>query len=183
MTHEVLCAGFGGQGVLLIGRLVTYAGMLAGKEVSWMPAYGPEMRGGTASCSVIVSDEAVGSPVVTRPTALVAMNKPSLDKFEPTVQSGGVVIVNKSLIEDSATRGDLNVYYVPLNELALEAGNARYANMIALGALIGATDMVSLDAVRDTLVKNFSKKPEVVEPNMQAVMRGVKFVLENKQSH
>lgn len=182
MTHEVLCAGFGGQGVLLIGRLVTYAGMLAGKEVSWMPAYGPEMRGGTASCSVIVSEEGVGSPVVTRPTALVAMNKPSLDKFEPAVQPGGVVIVNKSLIEDCGNRNDLNVYCVPLNELALEAGNVRYANMIALGALIGATDMVSLDAVRDTLVKHFAEKPEVVEPNMQAVMRGVQFVLDKKQS-
>lgn len=182
MTHEVLCAGFGGQGVLLIGRLVTYAGMLAGKEVSWMPAYGPEMRGGTASCSVIVSDEAVGSPVVTQPTALVAMNKPSLHKFKSSVQSGGVIIVNKSLIEDSVTRDDVSVYYVPLNELALDAGNVRYANMIALGALIGAANMVPLSAVRETLAKNFAKKPEVVEPNMQAVMRGVQFVLDNKQS-
>ena len=181
MTHEVLCAGFGGQGVLLIGRLVTYAGMLAGKEVSWMPAYGPEMRGGTASCSVIISEEEVGSPVVTRPTVLVAMNKPSLDKFEPAVQPGGVVIVNKSLIEDSGNRDDLNVYYVPLNELALEAGNVRYANMIALGALIGATDMVSLDAVRDTLVKHFAEKPEVIEANIEAVMRGMQFVINKKK--
>jgi len=158
MTHEVLCAGFGGQGVLLIGRLVTYAGMLAGKEVSWMPAYGPEMRGGTASCSVIISDEAVGSPVVTRPTALVAMNKTSLHKFESSVQPGGVIIVNKSLIEDAVMRDDVSVYYVPLNELALDAGNVRYANMIALGALIGAANMVPLNAVRETLAKSFAKK-------------------------
>lgn len=183
MTHEILCAGFGGQGVLLIGRLATYAGMLAGQAVSWMPAYGPEMRGGTASCSVIISDEAIGSPVVTQPTALVAMNKPSLHKFEDTVQPGGVIIVNQSLIDDTVTRDDVRVYYVPLNELALESGNARYANMIALGALIGTADMVPLAAVRETLVKNFAKKPEVVEPNMQAVMRGVQFVRNNKESN
>ena len=180
MTHEVLCAGFGGQGVLLIGRLATYAGMMAGKEVSWMPAYGPEMRGGTASCSVIVSDEAVGSPVVTRPTALVAMNKPSLVRFETSIKPGGALIVNKSLIDGSAKRDDVNVYYVPLTELAQEVGNARYSNMVALGALIGATNLVPLEAVRETLTKNFASKSEVVEPNMQAVMRGVQFVQGNK---
>ncbi|WP_434133554.1 2-oxoacid:acceptor oxidoreductase family protein [Sporomusa sphaeroides] len=182
MTHEIICAGFGGQGVLLIGRLVTYAGMLADKQVSWMPAYGPEMRGGTASCSVIISDAEVASPVVSQPTVLVAMNQPSLEKFEPTVQAGGVVIINKSLIEVSASRDDVTAYCVPLNELALEVGNTRYANMVALGALIGATDMVPLEEVRKTLAKNFAKKPEVVEPNMQAVMRGVQFVHDSKNS-
>ncbi len=181
MTHEVLCAGFGGQGVLLIGRLVAYAGMLAGQEVSWMPAYGPEMRGGTAACSVIVSPAAIGSPVIAQPTLFVAMNKPSLVKYESTVRAGGVVIVNQSLIEEPVSRTDVEAYYVPLHELALAAGNARYANMIALGALIGATDMVPLDAVRATLAKNFAKKPEVVEPNMQAVLRGRQFVLDHKQ--
>jgi 2-oxoglutarate ferredoxin oxidoreductase subunit gamma len=181
MTNELLFAGFGGQGVLLIGRMLTYAGMLAGKEVSWIPSYGPEMRGGTASCSVIVSDEAIGSPVVTKPNVLVAMNKPSLDKFESAVQPGGVVIVNRSLIEEPVKRHDLQVYYVPLNELALEGGSLRHANMVALGALIGATDIVELDFLKNTFVKNFAKKPEAVELNMQAVRRGVEFVLSNKQ--
>lgn len=180
MTNEVLFAGFGGQGVLLIGRMLTYAGMLEGKEVSWIPAYGPEMRGGTASCSVIVSEEEIGSPVVTKPTALVAMNKPSLDKFEPAVRPGGVVIVNKSLIGESVKRNDLNVYYVPLNELAMKGDNIRHANMVALGALIGATNIVDLNYLKDAFAKNFAKNPEVVEPNMQAIMRGVEFVLSKK---
>lgn len=175
MTHEVLFAGFGGQGVLLIGRLLTYAGMLAGKEVSWMPAYGPEMRGGTASCSVIISEEAIGSPVVMTPSVLVAMNKPSLDRFEPAMQPGGMVIVNRSLIDSPVKRTDVKVFYVPMNELALEVGNARQANIVALGALIGATGIVGLESMQDALTKNFGHKPGVVEANMQAIMRGIQF--------
>ena len=165
---------------MLIGRLLTYAGMMDGKEVSWIPAYGPEMRGGTASCSVIISQVSIGSPVVTAPTALVAMNKPSLDRFEPTVRSGGVIIVNRSLIEESVKRDGLSVHYVPLTELALEVGNARYANMVALGALIGATDAIGLDSLHTTFVNNFVNKPEMVEPNMQSVKRGMEFVLNSK---
>lgn len=180
MTNEIVFAGFGGQGILLIGRLLTYAGMLAGKEVSWLPAYGPEMRGGTASCSVIISEEAVGSPIVARPSALVAMNKPSLDRFAPAVQAGGTIIINQSLIETTVDRADVKAYAVPLNDLAQECGNARFANMIALGALIGATGMVSLDSIQSAFAKNFAKKPEMIELNMQAVLRGVKFAQQGK---
>ena len=119
MTHEVTFAGFGGQGVLLAGRLLAYAGMIAGKEVSWFPADGPEMRGGTASCSTVIADEEMGSPIVTKPTALVVMNAPSLDKYEPTVCPGGVLIINSSLIERQSIRTDIQVHYVRMNEILL----------------------------------------------------------------
>ncbi len=176
MMHEVLIAGFGGQGVLLIGRLLTYAGMLAGHEVSWMPAYGPEMRGGTASCSVIITDTAIGSPIVMKPSVLVAMNPPSLERFIDSVQPGGSVIVNGSLINTKITRSDLSAYYVPLNELAIENGNVRQSNMIALGALIGAVKMIEPAVMQAALEKNFGHKPGVVEANMKAILAGMHFV-------
>jgi len=181
MNSEVLVAGFGGQGVLLIGRLLAYAGMMEDREVSWIPAYGPEMRGGTASCSVIVSDEAIGSPIVTAPNVFVAMNKPSLDKFQSAVQAGGVILINSSLIEKGTERSDLTTYYVPLNELAVqEGGNLRDANMVALGALVGATDIVSLDSIQKTFAKTFASKPQFIESNMKAVRRGINCILSQK---
>lgn len=176
MAHEVLFAGFGGQGVLLAGRLLTYAGMIAGKEVSWFPAYGPEMRGGTASCSTIISDEEIGSPIVSKPTALVVMNAPSLDKFESSVRPGGVLIVNSSLIERQSTRTDIKVYYVPMNDIALECGNARFLNMVALGALIGATGAVDTSFLQKVFEKQFGTKPGVAEANMNAARRGAHCV-------
>ena len=180
MTNEVIFAGFGGQGVLLAGKLLAYAGMLDGKEISWIPAYGPEMRGGTASCSVIISDAAIGSPLVTTPSILVAMNKPSLDKFEPKFKAGGIIFVNSSLIDQLVDRSDVSAYYVPLNDIALKLGNAKFINMIALGALLGATDMIQLDSLQKTFVKNFTKRPEMVGANMQAVHCGRQVVLDAK---
>jgi len=181
MNSEVLVAGFGGQGVLLIGRLIAYAGMMEDKEVSWIPAYGPEMRGGTASCSVIVSDEEIGSPIVTAPNVFFAMNKPSLDKFLPAVEPGGVVLINSSLIERTAERSDVKTYYVPLNELAIEdGGKPRDANMVALGALVGATDVVSLDSIGRTFKKTFADKPQFIESNLKAVIRGINCVVGQK---
>ncbi len=180
MAHEVIFAGFGGQGVLLAGRLLTYAGMIAGKEVSWIPAYGPEMRGGTASCSVIIADEEIGSPIVTKPSALVAMNAPSLDKFEGSVRPGGVLIVNSSLIERQATRSDINVHYVPMNEIALQCGNSRFLNMVALGALVGATSSIPTGFLQKVFDKQFGNKPGVAEANMAAAMRGAACVTDIK---
>jgi len=182
MNSEVLIAGFGGQGVLLIGRLIAYAGMMEDKEVSWIPAYGPEMRGGTASCSVIVSDEEIGSPIVTAPNVFMAMNKPSLDRFQSAVQAGGVVLINSSLIENAAERSELKTYYVPLNELAVEdGGKLRDANMVALGALVGATDIVSLESIQKTFAKTFASKPQFIESNMKAVKRGINCVHKQKK--
>ncbi len=177
MIHEVIMAGFGGQGVMLIGQLMTYGGMLANKHVSWIPSYGPEMRGGTANCSVIVSDEEIGSPLVTEPTAVVAMNIPSLDKFEPTLVPGGIVIINSSLIERKANRDDIVAFYVPANEIADGLGNVKVANMVLLGALLAATGAVESEYVLNAFEKMFAKRPELLEVNRAALAAGAKQVI------
>jgi len=174
--QEMIFAGFGGQGVLLAGQLLTYAGMIAGRQISWIPAYGPEMRGGTASCSVIISDNLIGSPIVTKPNVLIAFNQPSLDRFVGDVKSGGIVIVNSSLCDKKVEREDVQVYYVPMNAMATEMGNDRALNMIALGTAVGATAVVQVEAVQAAFMKKFGHKPGVVESNMQAVVRGIQAV-------
>ncbi|TCL35933.1 2-oxoglutarate ferredoxin oxidoreductase subunit gamma [Anaerospora hongkongensis] len=176
MIHEIVMAGFGGQGVMLIGQLMTYGGMLANKQVSWIPSYGPEMRGGTANCSVIVSDEPIGAPIVSEPTAVIAMNLPSLDKFEPLLVPGGVLIINSSLIERKAKRDDIHVYYVAANDIAAELGNAKVANMVVLGALLEATAAVDSDSVLQAFAKMFAKKPELLSINQQALSQGAKNI-------
>ena len=172
MQNDVIMAGFGGQGILLIGKMLAYAGMREGKEVSWLPSYGPEMRGGTANCTVVISDRPVGSPVIQSPRAVVAMNLPSLDKFEPDVRPGGLLLVNTSLIERKPTRDDVTVIEVPANEIANELGNRRGANMVALGAYLGATDAVSVDEIVEVIRETFAAKPGVVEININALHRG-----------
>jgi 2-oxoglutarate ferredoxin oxidoreductase subunit gamma len=172
MQKDVIMAGFGGQGILLIGKMLAYAGMREGKEVSWLPSYGPEMRGGTANCTVVISDRPVGSPVIQSPRAVVAMNLPSLDKFEPDVRPGGLLLVNTSLIERKPTRDDVTVIEVPANQIANELGNRRGANMVALGAYLGATDAVSVDGIVEVIRETFAAKPGVVEININALHRG-----------
>lgn len=177
MTHEIIMAGFGGQGVMLMGQLMTYAGMLENKQVSWIPSYGPEMRGGTANCSVIISDEKVGAPIVTEPDLVVAMNLPSLDKFEPTIKPGGTLIINSSLIDRDAKRSDIKVYKVPANDIANEMGNAKVANMVALGAVVAATGAVSADGVKKAFAKMFAKKPKLFDINEKAIKRGAEQIM------
>lgn len=177
MIHEVIMAGFGGQGVMLIGQLMTCGGMLANKHVSWIPSYGPEMRGGTANCSVIVSDEEIGSPVVTEPTAVIAMNIQSLDKFEPTLVPGGILIINSSLVERKANRDDIVAFYVPANEIADRLGNVKVANMVLLGTLLAATSAVESEYVLNAFEKMFTKRPELLEVNRAALAAGVKQVI------
>ncbi len=172
MQNDVIMAGFGGQGILLIGKMLAYAGMREGKEVSWLPSYGPEMRGGTANCTVVISDRPVGSPVIQSPRAVVAMNLPSLDKFEPDVRPGGLLLVNTSLIERKPTRNDVTVIEVPANQIANELGNRRGANMVALGAYLGATDAVSVDGIVEVIRETFAAKPGVVDVNINALHRG-----------
>ncbi len=172
MQNDVIMAGFGGQGILLIGKMLAYAGMREGKEVSWLPSYGPEMRGGTANCTVVISDRPVGSPVIQSPRAVVAMNLPSLDKFEPDVRPGGLLLVNTSLIERKTTRDDVTVIEVPANQIANELGNRRGANMVALGAYLGATDAVSVDGIVEVIRETFAAKPGVVDVNINALHRG-----------
>jgi 2-oxoglutarate ferredoxin oxidoreductase subunit gamma len=177
MTYEITLAGFGGQGILFLGKMIALAGMLEGKEVSWIPSYGPEMRGGTANCSVVVSDRRIGSPVVSHPNVLVAMNRPSLEKFEPKVQAGGLVLINKTLIEIPHTRKDIDAAYVEITGLASEMGNTRLANVVALGALIGRLPIVSADAVVAGLKKELSgKKAALLDLNVKALAAGQEAV-------
>ena len=176
MTHEIIMAGFGGQGVMLMGQLLTYAGMIENKKVSWIPSYGPEMRGGTANCSVIVSDEPVGAPIVTEPNMVVAMNLPSLDKFESQLVPGGTLIINSSLIKREAKRTDIKVYYVNANDIASELGNAKVANMVTLGAVVAASGAVSSDSLAKAFAKVFAKKPQVLEINEKAIQSGINAI-------
>ncbi len=172
MQNDVIIAGFGGQGVLLIGKMLAYAGMKEGKEVSWLPSYGPEMRGGTCNCTVVIADRAVGSPVVQHPRAVLAMNIQSLEKFEPFLKPGGVLLINSSLIQREARRDDVRVVKVPANEIANELSNPRGANMVALGAYLGATHAVALDVVEALVRETFAGKTKVIEANLEALHRG-----------
>ena len=172
MRHEFIMSGFGGQGVLLMGQILTYAGMLEEKNVSWIPAYGPEMRGGTANCSVIIADGPTGSPIVGQPSAVVVLNLPSLDKFMPMVRPQGVLIVNSSLIDKAVEREDIRTYRVPVNDLAAGLGNPKMANMVALGALIAATGAVRMDTLFMAFAKKFAAKPQVIEANKVAIQKG-----------
>lgn len=176
MTQEVIMAGFGGQGIMLMGQLLTYAGMFEGKNVSWIPSYGPEMRGGTANCAVIVSDEPIGSPLVSEPTTVIAMNLPSLDKFESALQPGGKLIINSSLIDRNANRNDITVHKIPANDLALELGNPKVANMIILGALLAATNIVKFDSLSKAFAKIFATKISLLAINEQALQRGAEYI-------
>ena len=180
MQSDVVMAGFGGQGILLIGKMLAYAGMHEGKEVSWLPSYGPEMRGGTANCTVVISDRPVGSPVIRSPRAVLAMNLPSLEKFEPDVRSGGLLLINSSLINRGATRDDLEVIEVPANEMAADLGNPRGANMVALGAYLGATDAVSVEEVIEVIRQTFAAKPAVIDVNIEALRKGFDLGAANK---
>ena len=166
-------AGFGGQGVMSMGRILAEAGLKEGKNVSWLPSYGPEMRGGTANCSVIISDEPVGAPTVTEATAAIVMNRPSLDKFEKDVLPGGHLFINSSLIDRKATREDINVYYIPANEIADELGTGKIANMVMLGAYIKVTNAAKEETIMEYIEEIFSgKKAELIPLNKEALKRG-----------
>ncbi len=179
MQHEIIFAGFGGQGILLIGQMVAYSGMDEGLYVTWLPSYGPEMRGGTASCTVVISDVPVGSPVVSMPEIAVVMNRPSLEKFGPTVKKGGYLFINSSLIDIRSGRSDIKEILVPCNDIAAKLGNPRSANIVMLGALIGKTKVISEAAIRGRIEYAFQKKgEEVVKLNYTAFEAGAKAALE-----
>lgn len=178
MYQGIRIAGFGGQGVVSAGYLLAQAGMMEGKEVSFFPAYGAEMRGGTANCSVVVATDEVSTPIVSAPDTVIVFNEPSLAKFEPMVKPGGLLIINSSLVNSRATRSDIKVLYVPCNEIAGELGNAKIMNMVALGAFAAATGAMSVDAIARALPKVYRKlKPEVIELNVKALKRGAEFKL------
>lgn len=175
-TKQMLLSGFGGQGILFAGKFLAYKGLTDGKQVSWLPSYGPEMRGGTASCSVIISDEAVGSPIISNPDILVAMNLPSLDKFENSVVSGGIILADSTLIERKVLRDDVTVYYIPATRLASENGFPTLANMILMGKLLEITGGFNADDVKATLSKVISaKRADMLETNLKALKLGAEF--------
>ncbi|MCL2711987.1 MAG: 2-oxoacid:acceptor oxidoreductase family protein [Methanomassiliicoccaceae archaeon] len=175
MSMNLLLAGFGGQGILFTGKVVAYAGMLDGKEVSWLPSYGPEMRGGTANCSVCVSGSPIGSPLVTAPDVLVAMNLPSLEKFEDTVVSGGMIIVDSSIVEAKIKRKDVKAIYLPATRLASDNGLKGMANMVIAGRLYKETKFCSENAFNEGIRKSIpARKQELLDNNMAAVKIGMK---------
>ena len=182
MLKQLIMAGFGGQGVMSMGQLLAYGGMLEGKEVAWIPSYGPEMRGGTANCSVTVSSSAISSPLVTEPDILIAMNRPSLDKFEPLVKSGGVLLINSSLINRPSKRPDLQVFYVPINEQASILGESRVANMIMMGALLQVDPLIRPMSVLESLKKVLPESKHHLLPlNAQALELGAKYIKDLKK--
>lgn len=176
LYENVIIAGFGGQGVLFIGRLLAYAAMKEERNVTWIPSYGPEMRGGTANCTVVISDEVIGSPVITSPNALIVMNNPSLDTFEPRLKTGGLLIMNSSLITQEAKRNDIAVVKVPANKIAFELGNDRAANMVMLGAYITRTKVVTKENILKALKKYLGeKKMSLFEINKTAFGKGIEI--------
>ncbi|PKM96901.1 MAG: 2-oxoacid:ferredoxin oxidoreductase subunit gamma [Elusimicrobia bacterium HGW-Elusimicrobia-3] len=176
MYQGIKISGFGGQGVISAGYLLAQAGMMEGKEVSFFPAYGAEMRGGTANCSVVVASDQVSTPIVTTPDTAIVLNEPSLAKFEPAVKPGGLLIVNSSLVNSKPTRTDIKVLYVPCNEIASELGNPKIMNMVAMGAFAAATGAITVEGIANALPKVYKKlKPEVIELNVKALRRGAEF--------
>ncbi len=185
MHEEIIISGFGGQGALFAGQLLAYAGMDAGKHVTWIPSYGPEMRGGTAHCTVVISDEPIGSPLVRHPSAVIALNLPSLDKYEGLVKPGGLLIYNSSLIERPVYRTDLRVIAVPANDISIEEtarvnesgqGDARLANVVTVGTLVQATGIFDLDLLAAALAAHLPERHRRwLEPNHRALQRGAMF--------
>ena len=176
MTNQILIAGFGGQGVLFAGKLLAYKGMYEGKELSWLPSYGPEMRGGTANCSVIISDTPVGSPIVDAPDVLMVMNLPSFDKYENAVVKGGKIFVDSSFIDRKAVRDDVDAYYIPATKMAAEAGVPTLANMILLGKLIKETGAVDFAGLEDVFKKIVSaKRVDLIGANLKALELGYNY--------
>jgi 2-oxoglutarate ferredoxin oxidoreductase subunit gamma len=176
MQTEIIIAGFGGQGVLFAGQLLSYAAMDSGKEVTWIPSYGPEMRGGTANCTVVIADDEIGSPLVRYPQAAIAMNLPSLDKYEPLVAPGGLLVVNTSMVNRQPERSGIHTVLLPGSEIAESLGDKRMTNMVLLGALLANLPVVTLDAVEKALQAHLPARHQRLLPlNFQALRQGAAY--------
>lgn len=172
-TTQILIAGFGGQGILFAGKFLAYKGLLEDLQVSWLPSYGPEMRGGTANCNVVLSDEPVGSPIVTYPDVLIAMNLPSLEKYVNAVVPGGQIYVDSTLISAKVERTDVSVFYIPATKMANDAGVPTLANMVMMGHVLKNNPELTFDGTEVTVQKLVpAKKPQLVELNMKALEAG-----------
>ena len=176
MTEKIICAGFGGQGVMVLGKLIAYAGMLNNRQVSWLPSYGPEMRGGTANCHVILSEKPIGSPIVSGDADFaIVMNKPSLDKFEQSLVPGGKLLINSSLISDKASRKDIEVYYIPANEIAACCGIEKDSNLVMLGAYLALTKSIEEKEIVEAFSKVFdNEKTKQISLHKKALEKGAK---------
>ena len=171
--HEIVIAGFGGQGLLFIGKVLAYAGLIEKRQLSWLPSYGPEMRGGTANCNVILSDDPVGSPIVQHPNVLIVMNAPSLDKYEKAVVPGGKIFVDSTLITRRVERDDVDVYYVPATQMAKDMGLGNLANMILFGAVIRETGCIQDATVEEALRHVIpARKMDLLDVNLRAIQVG-----------
>ena len=174
--EEIIIAGFGGQGVILIGKLLAQSAMEANLEVTYMPAYGPEVRGGTANCMVVISDEPIASPVVSAPSTVIAMNKASMDRFCPKMQTKGLLVMNRSMIESGPPRDDIDVLSIPADDLARELGSPKSANMVALGAYIAKRNILDPDQVTQNLSKVLAQRHhQTIPTNQKALLRGAEF--------
>lgn len=175
-ASRIIIAGFGGQGILSMGRLLAYAGMVEGKNVSWLPSYGPEMRGGTANCHIIISDEEIGSPILNVTDTLIAMNEPSLDKFEDTVRSNGIILADRSLVERTGSRKDVQFHSIPATRIAEQMGNATYANIVLLGRYVGLTGAIK-ECDFEKALKNVlpEKYHHMIPDEIIAFERGMSF--------
>lgn len=169
---EVTFAGFGGQGILTAGQLLAYTGIHEGKQVAWIPSYGPEMRGGTAYCTVVVSDSRIGSPIINTPRGLVVFNRPSMEKFAPRVKPGGIIVVNKSLIDIVSDRDDITEILVDANEMAMKAGSPKALNMVMLGVFVGATKIVEYDSLLEIVKQKMGHKKDLLEINLKVIQEG-----------
>jgi 2-oxoglutarate ferredoxin oxidoreductase subunit gamma len=177
MQSEIQFAGFGGQGIMVMGQILAQAAMDGGFEVVWIPSYGPEMRGGTAYCTVVISDRLIGSPIIRNPKHLIAMNRPSLEKFAPTLKPGGVIFINSSIISIGAGRNDVDVVSVPIIEIAKELGNIRAANIIALAAFVARSNVLDFALLQKAVKDKFAKKEKLIPLNMKALEAGRKAAL------
>jgi 2-oxoglutarate ferredoxin oxidoreductase subunit gamma len=181
MQYETIFAGFGGQGILLIGQLLAQAGMAEGKEVAWIPSYGPEMRGGTAYCTVVVSDRPIGSPIINNPMFICVLNRPSLDKFGPMVKKGGILCINTSLISALSGRADITEVLVPANDIALQGGSAKSANIAMLGAYTGSSGIIPLETIRKAMTARFAGKDKIIRMNLNILKEGYEIGLKAKK--
>jgi len=177
MQSEVMFAGFGGQGILLSAKILAHAAMEEGFEVVWIPSYGPEMRGGTAYCMVVIGDRPIGSPIIRNPMHLVAMNRPSLEKFAPDVKPGGVILINSSLIPIGSGRDDVDELVIPVNDIAIELGSVKSANIVALSAFVARSKIVDFNDLRQCIKEEFSEKEKLIALNMKAADQGKKAAL------
>jgi len=173
METSIIIAGFGGQGVLFAGQLLAYAGMDTGKHVTWIPSYGPEMRGGTANCTVIISDEPIGAPVVAQPDVAIVLNKPSYEKYEPLVKPGGLLVVNCSIVSQESDRSDIETVYITANAIAEEFGTVKMLNAVVLGTMLARRPVLRLEDVEQALVDHLpTRKAHLLEANRNVLQRG-----------